>query len=446
MASSNLPPELIAIITSMLDMETLKALRLTNHMLCAFATKSVFSTVSLYADDKGCEAFESVITHPQLKEHVHKVRLNTVEVDYEPHEDHDELELPLKWKELLLMLPKIPNLESVILRFDKNATIDDDYPEAPQSVDYRETIIQWLGTGLVSLERPLKELGIRNQQNVTPLSNDFQRILGTLSSLRLNVVHTYDDTCPGREFEREEVDEFHERILPSVWLKPTMGSLRKLSLYSNLYWGFYPKLSLEGIHFPNLQSLALGNFTFFEDQQLDWILSHSSTLEELYLDDCSILIQTRVLNSAFQLVKCPIPESRMKLKHPGQWGAHWYYQYPRRWNDYFASFGTGLPHLRRFAIGHNGAWDPHRYEVPFEKELDLVPALVRDRYMEFDGDLAPSQFRSPRSDPQGEHWPECDDEDREALKALYRKIKQQVDYGEFRVGGHKVVDLVEPHS
>lgn len=82
MVSFNLPAELIAIIASLSDTETLKALRLTNHMLCDFATKSVFSTVSLYTDDKSCEAFESVITHPQLKEHVHKVRLNTVEVDY----------------------------------------------------------------------------------------------------------------------------------------------------------------------------------------------------------------------------------------------------------------------------------------------------------------------------------------------------------------------------
>ncbi|KAJ5857005.1 hypothetical protein N7455_007899 [Penicillium solitum] len=435
MASLNVPREIIAIIASLSDTETLKALRLTNHMLCAFATKSVFSTVSLYTDDKSCEAFESVITHPQLKEYVHKVRLNTVEVDFESDEEHNELELPLKWKELLPMLPKIPNLESVMLRFDKNATIADDYPAAPQSVDYRETIIQWLGTALVSLERPLKELGIQNQQNVTPLSNDFQRILGTLSSLRLNVAHTTDSMCPENELESEEVAEFHERILPSVWLKPTMGSLRKLSLYSNLYWGFYPKLQLEGIHCPNLQSLALGKFTFFEDQQLDWILSHSSTLEELYLDDCSILIQTKVVNANYQLSKCPIPESRMKLRRPGQWGDDWSYHYPRRWNDYFASFGTGLPHLRRFAIGHNEGWDSYPYEVPFEKELDLVPALMRDRYMEFDGGMGPSQLLSPRSDPQAEHWPQCDDEDREALKALYGKIKQQVDCGEFDGGG-----------
>lgn len=82
MASFNLPPELLAIITSLLDMETLKALRLTNHRLCAFATKNLFSTISLYTDDKSCEAFQSITAHPQLKELVRKIRLNTIEVDY----------------------------------------------------------------------------------------------------------------------------------------------------------------------------------------------------------------------------------------------------------------------------------------------------------------------------------------------------------------------------
>ena len=194
-----------------------------------------------------------------------------------------------------------------------------------------------------------------------------------------------------------EVNEFYAHILPSVWLKPTMGSLRKLSLYSNLYWGFYPKLSLEGIHFPNLQSLALGNFSFFEDQQVDWILSHSSTLHELYLDDCTILFQVRLSNVEYYIDDCPVLISRMKWqtsKH--RRGEDWYYHYPRRWNEYFASFETGLPYLCRFAIGHNEAWDSAYNELPFEKELDLRPALMCDRYMEFDSGTVPSQFLDPR--------------------------------------------------
>ncbi|KAJ5154682.1 uncharacterized protein N7500_010121 [Penicillium coprophilum] len=223
-----------------------------------------------------------------------------------------------------------------------------------------------------------------------------------------------------------------------------MGSLRKLSLYANLYWGFYPKLSLEGIHCPNLQSLTLGNFSFFEDQQLDWILSHSSTLQELYLDDCPILFRARILNDESQLAKCPLPKSRLNFQISERWSDAWHYNYPRRWNDYFASFETGLPHLRRFAIGHNEAWDSEDgWGLPFEKELDLVPGLMQDRYMEFDGGLGPSQFISPRWENEKEDWPHCDDEDREALKALYRKIKQQVDCGEFQVGCHEVADLVE---
>lgn len=237
------------------------------------------------------------------------------------------------------------------------------------------------------------------------------------------------------------MEEFYARILPSVWLKPTMGSIQKLSLYSNLYWGFYPKLSLEGVHFPNLQSLALGNFAFFEDQQLDWILSHSSTLQDLYLDDCPILFQTRVMDAESDLAKCPIPKSRMKLQEPDQWRGAWLYHYPRRWSDYFASFGTGLPHLRHFAIGHSKAWDLEG-GMPLEKEQELIPALLQDRYMAFDGGLGPSQYLL-RYHGGNENWPLCDEEDREALKALCQKIEQWVDRGEFIIGRHEVNDLVE---
>lgn len=42
-----------------------------------------------------------------------------------------------------------------------------------------------------------------------------------------------------------------------------------------------------------------------------------------------------------------------------------------------------------------------------------------------------------------EDWPQCDDEDREGLKALLRKINQQVDCGDFDVGHYEVSDLVE---
>lgn len=79
--------------------------------------------------------------------------------------------------------------------------MDNDFWDAPQSEDYRATIIRWLGKGLAALERPLQEMAIQNHQNVTTLSEDFQQSLCTLSSLRLNVVHELDSAAPTDEIE-----------------------------------------------------------------------------------------------------------------------------------------------------------------------------------------------------------------------------------------------------
>jgi hypothetical protein len=82
MSPFNFPPELLDIITSHSDIQTLKSIRLANRMLCSFATAHLFSEVQLFTEDDSCEAFESIITHPELKDRVQKVRLNTVDDDY----------------------------------------------------------------------------------------------------------------------------------------------------------------------------------------------------------------------------------------------------------------------------------------------------------------------------------------------------------------------------
>ncbi|KAJ5770383.1 uncharacterized protein N7511_002434 [Penicillium nucicola] len=137
---------------------------------------------------------------PDLKGHVRKICLNTVEVDYDSDDEYQD-ELPSRWKDLLPELSKFSNLENVALRFDKTCSMGDNIFEPHQSIEYRESILQWLATGLSSLKRPLEELAIQNQQNVTPLSPDFQRILSTLGSLRLNVVHEYEPAAPETEIE-----------------------------------------------------------------------------------------------------------------------------------------------------------------------------------------------------------------------------------------------------
>lgn len=75
--------------------------------------------------------------------------------------------------------------------------------------------------------------------------------------------------------------------LPAVWLNPASASpnLTTLVLYQDRPFGYFPRLSLSGVHFPHLKTLALGNFTFSHPHhQLDFFASHAATLENLYLD------------------------------------------------------------------------------------------------------------------------------------------------------------------
>lgn len=165
-----------------------------------------------------------------------------------------------------------------------------------------------------------------------------------------------------------------------------MATLEHLTLYHDRPFGFYPKLELSDIHFPRLKSLALGNYSFFHDDQINWILSHASTLRELYLDRCSILY----------LMKSDYEEDK-KSYHPsavdGKWDPveiagtrHSIHTYPGQWNEYFTLFRTRLPQLRHFRFGESVWGDPEELPLlPFEKEQDIEIALLDNRYMVFDG-------------------------------------------------------------
>lgn len=120
------------------------------------------------------------------------------------------------------------------------------------------------------------------------------------------------------------------------------------------------------------------------------------------------------------------------------------YSYPCRWHNYFNAIETGLPYLRQFGFGINEAWD--EWSLPFEREEDIVPALKKDRYVGFDGGIGPYQFIDGIDEPAygwGGQRPTCDEEDRDSLMALYRKIGRQVDCGTFSIGRYTVENLVQ---
>lgn len=76
--------------------------------------------------------------------------------------------------------------------------------------------------------------------------------------------------------------------LPQFWLSPSCENLTTFVLYQDVHFGFLPKLDLRGIHFRKLRTLSLGRYVFSHEWQLDWLAGHASTLENLYLDECTI--------------------------------------------------------------------------------------------------------------------------------------------------------------
>lgn len=123
-------------------------------------------------------------------------------------------------------------------------------------------------------------------------------------ALKLLIAPRQHDNEPSEDIFQPDMYDFFEK-LPTTWLAPPLASnLRELSLYCCDYFGWAPKLDMRMINlagpgpvssaFPNLRVLALGNYVFSHQWQVDWIASLGRDngrggLEELYLDNSPIM-------------------------------------------------------------------------------------------------------------------------------------------------------------
>lgn len=223
-----------------------------------------------------------------------------------------------------------------------------------------------------------------------------------------------------------------------MWLKPTVSSLEHLTLFCDTWFGFRPKLELNEVHFPHLKSLVLGNFTFFQDSQLEWILSHKATLSELSLDDCMILYDLSLFEDKLSEYSFNRGEIEVRLDDDSNPG--YYRPYDKRWHHYFDAFRTRLPHLRHFRIGTSD-WTPG---VPFETEPEMRIGLPEERYGVFYDGWVPTPYLDAtyRPEPWERSAPKCDKEDRKALRLLYKHIGQEVEES-WTLHGIRVKNLVE---
>ncbi len=103
-------------------------------------------------------------------------------------------------------------------------------------------------------------------------------------------------------------------------------------------------VDFRGLHFPKLKKLQLENYTFSHDWQLDWILSHGATLEELMLDDCPIVSFIRNYGEIDEEGYPVRPEQDQSW--PPKDFTTW--RYERSWGYYFGQMEERLVNLREY--------------------------------------------------------------------------------------------------
>ncbi|KAF1962027.1 hypothetical protein CC80DRAFT_574837 [Byssothecium circinans] len=366
----SLPVELQRECVRGLDLESLKAFRLVSKTTLALPTEELFSTVGLMPSDESVERYTNIINDEKLNPLVRKVVFNTSD---DPNStDEEESKLLESYADAMKSLGRFEKLKEVGVRFAQECA---DSP--PWSLFVRTKVLEALFEGTENSKHSAVNvncLTIKNLQDVTSSSiyesDNFHSFRSRLKQLHLDITTETDDLSPEHSIELDNLHIGFDCDLPLHWLEPLQPQLTDLSIFSNTFWGFYPDCNLQDIHFPNLKSLSLGNWNIVHDWQIDWILSHGTTLRELFLDDCGIVTLLRMTEKQ-------IPEewSGLPVFLDGGMESHYVKEITMRWHEVFPRFQSDLPQLQRFSLG-KGDWD---WGTQFEERYELTPRLLETR-------------------------------------------------------------------
>lgn len=436
----SLPPEIISIIANALDgeVESLKAFRNVNRICSSICTRLLFQKVNVLINTQGLKHLHCILGNPDIRHAVTSITINTAEytdkhVDTFDWDDRDG-ELLKRFNHYLSRLGRFHNLRSVHFKFSKSC-VGPPFrrywwaSQVPESVVFRLEALQNLFKGLNDPNNPTPKfhsLTLENLQDVSDSalvdSSDFKNVMRRIDRLEMQIATEHDEGSPMSFIEKKELHDFFTTQLTRDWLSLCAPNLTYFKLYaSSAYWGYVPRCSLP--HFPRLKSLSFGKMTFSHDSQLEWLLSHSETLQELTLDDCPIIIGTCWFG-ALDADNYPLDTSKTITSETAST-----FHYSGRWHTYFRAFRQQLHQLRALRCG----FDDRDWEnaVAFSRSHTLQPRLWAERYRVFDTcwlERPPFATFSPEGEiERGEydgtwqeapHYPHCTDEDLTELVRL----------------------------
>ncbi|KAJ3463790.1 hypothetical protein MRS44_008576 [Fusarium solani] len=313
LALMSLPDEILLEIFALFPKHLLLRLRCVSRAFALLATPGAFRSLRLRAYRDEPQRFIQIATSERLRNNVREVTCDTWSGPDLDRRTIYDIEAVQAYSDFLNALPYIAsfrNLEAFHLRF---GTVQE------EARIIRSTVIERVFQDLagISLDHPfgekshpslpidpptpiqLKTLTISNLEdsinNKLVNSEAFQAIISSpcLVDLRLYLATDTKSLTQSSSSKCSDQSDMFDS-LPYTWLTPSIsGNLRVLSLYCHKPWGWFPKMDFRlvgaGDGMPNLKVLALGNYTFSHEWQVELI--GSLAIEKLYLDGCAILFQ-----------------------------------------------------------------------------------------------------------------------------------------------------------
>ncbi|KXS95489.1 hypothetical protein AC578_8804 [Pseudocercospora eumusae] len=457
----DIPQELIGRFCTFADVPTLKSLRLTSKNCESAATRSLFSHVEVLPTEDSSNKCLELMSYPRLGSLVKHVAFRTA---IDPASDNEDGEhnhrdsmmdgliegdnyqyfLPSPCYDVLSGLAAFQELQHVSLTFSEHVHGDslDFASSARESMEFRDRVISYLLRSFTDPQalKKFHQLSLRNLQDALHPSikkgSKFKQLLSRIDSLALQIATETHEAAPELEIEMDERHEIFNTTLKKHFLVPIAPNLRELKLFTttglntHVYWGEYPQCDLRNLHFPKLEVLGLGNFSFAYDWQLNWIHSHAKTLRTLVFDDCPIVIAGKTSEDM---------EHSHQVRDPQADEEENFWTYDARWHTYFVRIRNELPHLTHFGMNCEirgrdlgdeydafGIYEVgvelsvHRYRVFNGGGLwdAATPYTTVSKDVGADGKKPEFELGWDEDEDEGVEFPDCWNEDQEALKEL----------------------------
>ena len=280
------------------------------------------------------------------------------------------------------------------------------------------------------------------------------RLPNALDKLHFLIATWTDLASSDMDIELEYRHDFFNVQLHASWLQPLQSQLTHLTLHCNTYWGVYPMWQPNNLHFPRLKSLAFGKWTIIFEWQIDFIASHSATLEQLIFTSCPILHAMRMTARQYS--------NSWRQRLPGTTrGPPPTEQFfpPLRWHTVLPELQSKLPKLEHFSMARGARGEAfwgradRSADEAFEDRYTQAACIDESRYAIFDFangteeyidvttefGMSRSQGVSMRKESgfENSNWlekadeetrkkvrfPDCEREDREALEGLLATVR-----------------------